>query len=290
MLSILKRETVKPYVLVLPIIIYLFLFVLFPTFYTWYMSLCEYDWRGVTFSGLTNYLELVKDDIFWKSLLNSLYLGGGAVGIEFLLGFFIALVLNRNFFGRSFVLWVILLPMIIPPVAVGLTFRILYDPSLGLINYLIQILGGRGQEWLTNGQMAMLAIIFIDVWEWTPFVTLILLSGLQYIPYEVKEASKIDGASSIQFFRYITLPIMKSIIALALIFRLIDIFNKTFDIIFMTTRGGPGYVTQTLPIYAFYTGFTYLKFGYAATQGIITFFVIVILVSLVRRVIGEKII
>jgi len=278
------------YPLLTPVLIYLLLFVIFPTFYTWYMALSEYSLRGSHFIGLANFFKLAGDEVFLFSLRNTVYLTCGAVLLEFFLGFSIALILDKDFWGKPFVYWCMLLPMILPPVVVGLTFRILYDPSLGLINYIIGVLGFEGPRWLTTSYLAMPSIILIDVWQWTPFIALIMLSGLQYVPSEVKESAMVDGASTFQILRYITLPLMKNLIALALIFRTIDCFNKTFDIIFMTTRGGPGHVTETVPIYAYRTAFTYLKFGKAAAQGIVLTFVIMIFIILLRKISREELV
>jgi len=274
----------------LPVLIYLNLFVIFPTIYTWYMSLSDYGLEGSRFVGVLNYIRIVKDVIFLRSLLNTFYLVIAAVLIQFVLGMLIALILNRDFIGKHFVYWSILLPMIIAPVVVGLTFRILYDPSLGLINYLISMTGFKGPEWLTTPSIAMLSVILVDTWQWTPFMTLLLLAGLQYVPEDVHESAMVDGASSFQRFVFITLPIMKNIIALALIFRSLDCFNKTFDVIYMTTRGGPGYSTETIPTFAYKTAFTYLKFGKAASQSIVLFFAIMLFIISLRALIKEELV
>jgi multiple sugar transport system permease protein len=254
------------------------------------MSLTEYGLKGKHFIGLINYLRIIQDTVFLRSLLNTFHLVVAAVLLQLLIGFAVALILNKDFFGKSFVYWVILLPMIIAPVVVGLTFRILYDPSLGLINYLLGLVGIKGPEWLTAPNLAMLSIILIDTWQWSPFMALLLLAGLQYVPLDIYESAMVDGATPLQRFIYITLPLMKNIIALALIFRSLDCFNKTFDIIYMTTRGGPGYTTETIPTFAYKTAFTYLKFGKAAAQSIILFFAILLFIVLLRRVVREELI
>ena len=136
----------KKYHLLLPLLIYLNLFVTFPTLYTWYMSLTEYGLSGQRFIGLRNYIGIVQDETFRRAFLNTFYLVIVAVLLQLLFGFVIALILNQNFFGKSFVYWVVLLPMVIPPVVVGMVFRVLYDPSLGLLNYILRVLGIQGPE------------------------------------------------------------------------------------------------------------------------------------------------
>jgi len=274
----------------LPVLIYLNLFVIFPTIYTWYMSFLEYGLKERKFIWLANFISVIQDSSFQKSLVNTFTLVIGAVVLQFVIGFFVALVLNRRFYGKPFVYWVVLLPMIVAPVVVGLTFRILYDPALGLINYLISIVGLSGPEWLTNSKTAMISVILIDTWQWSPFMALLLLSGLQYVSTDVLEAAVVDGASSRQRFQYITLPLMKNIIALALIFRSLDCFNKTFDIIFMTTRGGPGNSTEIIPTFAYKTAFQYMKFGKAAAQSIILFLTIIIFITILKRVLKEELV
>ena len=186
-----------------PVLIYLNLFVIFPTIYTWYMSLSEYRLEGSRFIGIVNYIKIVRDTVFIRSLLNTFYLVIAAVIIQLLIGFLVALILNKDFFGKSLVYWSVLLPMIMAPVVVGLTFRILYDPSLGLINYLLGLTGVTGPEWLTNPKIAMLSVIIADTWQWTPFMTLLLLAGLQYVSADVHESAMVDGATSFQRFIFI---------------------------------------------------------------------------------------
>jgi len=276
------------YVLLLPVLGYLIAFVIFPTVYTWRMSFSSYSLGVNEFVGFKNYGYLASDPTFLQALLNTLYLVSAAVAAELLIGFAIALLLNRPFRGKSLVFWFILLPMIVAPVVVGLAFRVLYDPTLGFINCLLGYLGITGPEWLTTASLAMPSIILIDVWQWTPFMVLLLMAGLQYIPKSIIEAARVDGANKWNLFRYITLPQMKNFIVIAVIFRAMDCFNNTFAQIFMTTRGGPGHATETLPIYAYRTAFVFIKFGRAAAMGMMLFFVILIFVTAVRRASREK--
>ncbi len=276
------------YLFLLPVVFYLVAFVIFPTVYTWKMSFSSYSLGVNKFVGFNNYIYLANDPTFHQVLLNTLYLVCVAVLVELLLGLIIALFLNRSFRGKSIVFWFILLPMIVAPVVIGLAFRVLYDPSLGLINHVLSLLGISGPAWLTTASLAMPSIILIDVWQWTPFMVLLLMAGLQYIPRSVVEAAQVDGASKLGLFRYITLPMMKNFIVVAVIFRAMDCFNNTFAQIFMTTRGGPGRATETLPIYAYRTGFMFTKFGRAAAMTMMLFFVIVLFITGVRRVSREQ--
>ncbi len=276
------------YLFLLPVLGYLLAFVIFPTIYTWKMSFSTYGLGVNKLVGFKNYIYLANDPTFVQALLNTLYLVCAAVAIELVLGFLIAMLLNRAFRGKTLVFWFILLPMIVAPVVVGLAFRVLYDPTLGLINHLLAWIGIAGPEWLTTGHWAMPSIILIDVWQWTPFMVLLLMAGLQYIPKSIIEAARVDGATKLNLFRYITLPQMKNFIVIAVIFRAMDCFNNTFAQIFMTTRGGPGLATETLPIYAYRTAFVFVKFGRAAAMSMMLFFLIVVFVTAVRRISREK--
>ena len=275
------------YLFFLPVLLYVFSFVIFPTIYTWKMSFSTYGLGVNKFVGLKNYIYLGNDPTFFEALLNTLYLTSAAVAIELVLGFAVALLMNRNFRGKSFVLWFLLLPMIVAPVVVGLDFRVLYDPMIGFINYLLGLIGITGPNWLTTPNLAMPSIILIDVWEWTPFMVLLLMAGLQSIPKTLNEAARVDGATKLSLFHYVTLPLMKNFIVIAIIFRAMDCFNNTFAQIFMTTRGGPGHATEILPIYAYRSAFQFMKFGRAAAMSMVLFYVIMMFIIIVRRVSGE---
>jgi len=276
------------YLFLLPVLGYLLAFVIFPTIYTWKMSFSSYGLGVNKFVGLKNYIYLVHDSTFITALLNTLYLVCAAVAIELVLGFLIAMLLNRKFMGKTLVFWFILLPMIVAPVVIGLAFRVLYDPTLGLINCILGWMGIAGPQWLTTASLAMPSIILIDVWQWTPFMVLLLVAGLQYIPKSIIEAAKVDGATKFNLFRYITLPQMKNFIVIAVMFRAMDCFNNTFAQIFMTTRGGPGLATETLPILTYRTAFVFVKFGRAAAMSMMLFFVILAFITIVRRASREK--
>ncbi len=275
--------------LLIPASIFLFLVIVYPTIYMWYMS--SMDWTPLQrrFVGIGNYIKLIRDPVFWKTLWNTAYLSFGALIIEFILGFIIAIALNREFIGKGFVLWIIMIPMVVPPVVVGLTFRMLYDPSYGMINYLLSRIGIRGIEWLTDPSLAMPAIILADVWNWTPFITLILLSGLQYMSKDVIESAQIDGASGLEILFKITIPLLKPLITLAVVFRFINVI-RTFDLIYMTTRGGPGIATQTLPVSIFLEAFDYMKYGYASTQSIVLFFFVFAMVIALRKFFKDELV
>jgi len=282
-----SKKTKKNAFLILPASLLLLSIIIYPTIYMWYMSFMRNTPLLTKFVGFSNFINLLKDDNFRRALFNTAYFSIGAVSMQFIFGLSIALALNRDFFGKNLVLWIIMIPMIIPPVVVGLTFRILYEPQYGMINYILNLFGIDGFSWLTNSFLAMPSIIMADVWNWTPFIALIMLSGLQYMPRDILESARLDGASKWQTFYYITLPILKPLISIALVFRFIMVI-RTFALIYMTTRGGPGVATQTMSISIFLEAFNYMNYGIASAQSILLFIIVFIFIIVMRSKIKDE--
>ncbi|MFN8631306.1 MAG: sugar ABC transporter permease [Chloroflexota bacterium] len=189
-------------------------------------------------------------------------------GIELLLGFALAIVLSRRMRGLGIVRTLLIIPMAMTPVVVGLTWRLLYTPPFGLVNWSAGLVGIELPPMLTDPVLAMVAVVIVDVWQWTPFMMLLMLAGLQSLPNEPFEAAAVDGASRFQALRYLTIPMLKGIVLVALIFRGVDAFD-TFDTIYVLTRGGPGTATQTLTLFDFFQAFRWFHFGYAAAIAVI---------------------
>jgi multiple sugar transport system permease protein len=178
---------------------------------------------------------------------------------------------------------IFVLPMIMMPIVVGVLWKFLLHPSYGIINFFLTRMGMEAQAWIANPKLALLTVIGVDVWEWTPFVILILYSGLVSLPVEPFEAARIDGASSWQRFRYLTLPLMKPIMLIVIIMRMIDLI-ELFDIVFVLTRGGPGNSTMVLTLYNFRMGLNYFNMGKAAALSWIILIMVFILTQLYIRV------
>ena len=234
--------------------------------------------------GWDNFVTLFRDGRFGNSLLITVKYIVISVGIQTLAGLLIALLLNRPFKGKSIVRTLIIIPMFVTPVVVGLTWRMFFDPSAGIINYLIGRFGLGGQpDWLGNPGLALPAVIIADVWEWTPFIVLIIMAGLDSIPDELYEAAVVDGANELQTIRGITLPLLLPTLAIAVVLRVVDA-NKVFDVIYVMTRGGPGLATETTNLYAYTTGFQYFRIGYATTIALVfTLAVTLVLGTVVGR-------
>lgn len=236
------------------------------------------------FVGLGNALLLLQDPRVWGSLRNTLFFVGVAVPIEFVLGLAIALVFNKDIFGGRVMRSLTLLPLMIMPIVVGLTFRMLFEYRVGLINWILADLLRFGRvHWLDDPVNAMLAVIITDVWHYTPFTMMVLLAGLKALPTEPLEAAKVDGANAWQTFRYVTLPLLRPVILVVLILRLIASF-KIFDEIFSLTDGGPGTATEVLGYYIYVLGFRTWDLGYASAVSYVMLFIIAIIaVLLIRR-------
>lgn len=232
------------------------------------MFLSFHEWSGgrtaPSYVGTGNYRRLLADDPrFWAALRRTAVFTVAAVGLQTVLGVATALVINREFFGKKVFRTIFVLPMILTPVAVALLWRLMFNPQLGVLNYVLSSVGIGDVEWLVNPRLALFSLVIVDVWQFTPLITLIVLAGLLALPTDVYEAAAIDGASRWRAFWSITLPLLRPVIVIAMIFRAIDAL-KTFDSIAVITSGGPGQATETLNFYIYNATFQYQRMGYAS--------------------------
>ncbi len=273
MLSAFINKRIK-WVFIFPALLFVVTMMVFPIAYTLRLSFTEWSmgaWHPPEWIGITNYFNLLfQDTRFWSAVGRTFYFTIAAVAIETVLGVAIALVFNREMPGKNLIKTLFLLPMVATPVAVGMVWLLMYEPTIGVINQLFNLLGMAPHHWLASPQQALFSLIIVDVWQWTPMVTLITLAGLASLPTEPYEAALVDGASTWQSIRLITLPLMQSTIIAAMTLRAIDAF-KTFDIIYTMTQGGPGYASETLNIYSFVLGFQYFQMGKASALLVIFF-------------------
>jgi len=276
--------------LLLPAVIILFIVVIYPLIYSLYLSFHSYPLTRLgekTFVGIKNYKALFSDVIFWQSIKHTLMFVSATVCLELLLGLGIALAVNREFRHMRFVTFLFLIPMMIIPVVVGVLWKFMYKIRIGLFNYVLSVIGIPQQAWVTNPSLALLSIIIADIWQWTPFMFIILLAGLTNVPQQVYETAKIDGASSWQIFKYLTLPLLKPVILVAILLRTIDAF-KMFDKLFILTRGGPGTASETLTFYTYRYGFLSLRMGYASASSYILVFVNMGICLLIARLVFQQ--
>ena len=261
-------------VFTLPSVVAVTLLMAFPVGYTLYMSVHSWYASSVTsphFVGLENFRRaFVEDDRFRNALWLTVYFTALATALQLVLGVSLALVLNRPFRGKGLVRSIFLLPMVATPVAIALVWMMMYNPTLGVMNYLVGLVGLGPYRWVSNAAIVVPALAVVDTWEWTPLITLITLAGLATLPIEPYESALIDGASVTQMFWRITLPLLRPTIMVALLFRAIDCL-KTFDIIYVMTQGGPGFASETLNVYTFQVGLFYFHIGYASSLLVILF-------------------
>lgn len=233
--------------------------------------------------GLANYAAMLKDPLFWNGLRITFELYAMSLGAQLLLGLYIAMLLNRGLAGSRFLRTILLSPFTMPSVAVGMMWLILMDPSFGPLNYLVELAGMKKSLFLASPALVLPSLAAIDTWQYTPFVVIILLGGLQSLPEEPYEAAEIDGATKRQMFFSITLPLLRPAIFSAVILRSIDLL-RFFDTVYITTQGGPGTASSTLNVYSYNTGFVYFKMGYASALMVTLMAIVMVIVVLFNRI------
>lgn len=271
--------------LIAPLVLLFLGLTIYPFLYMLYISFFDYNLAGggsPVFYGFRNYAAILTDSIATSSVEFTLRLVLIALPIEMLFGLGAAL-LARDIFGGRLVRSLMLVPMMIPAVVAGIAWKMLYNFDFGPINYFLSLFGIAKQSWLGDYHMAQLSIIIAEIWQWTPFVFLILYAGLQATPWEIVEAARIDGASSWGVVRYIEIPLLRPLILVVFLIRLIDIL-KLFDIIYMVTWGGPGSATHTFSYYIYKVGLSYgWDVGYAAALSVVLLIVVTILANILIR-------
>ena len=254
----------------LPALIVMFLVLALPLGYDILVSFFDKSlkYKGLgDFIGLTNYIADLKNDEFTGSVVTTWIFTIGVVLIEFVLGLLIALGLNSLGKGKNVIFTVIIIPMMITPVAVGLTWRLMLHSQLGIVNYLLSLIGVGKIDWLGNTNLALPTVMFVDIWQNIPYMVLVLMAGLVTLPREPFEAAAIDGATRNQAFFRLTLPMMMPTFSVVLLLRAIMSF-KTYDLIYVMTRGGPGTATQLISYTIYNQAYRYLNTGTAASMSI----------------------
>jgi multiple sugar transport system permease protein len=278
------------YIFVLPTVIMLLAIGLFPLLYSLGISFLQWDLQrpGRRFIWFKNYSDALTDDRLWEALGHTLILIVVAVLAELILGLILAQTLNGPLPGKRFIIPLLLLPVVMAPLIVGYTWRMLWDTQYGPINQVLGWLLQRPVElvWLANPRTVYPAILLTEIWQWTPFMFLILLAGLSSINPELREAAALDGASGWQTFRHVTLPLIRPVMIIAILFRALDVF-KLFDIVFALTGGGPGSQTETASLYVYILGFKNFRLGYTAAMSYILLVVVSVAITLLWRRLGK---
>lgn len=278
-----------PILLVLPTVVILVFVVIFPMIYSLNVSFHLYDLRVPRhpFVGFENYSRLFSDARFHNALVITGLLLLGELALQFPLGFGLAHLLAREFRGKKVVQPILLLPMMITPVVVAYMGRLLFETRSGPINYVLNLVGLPSMLWHTSVRTALLTVILLDTWQWTPFMMGVLLAGLLSLPPEPYESAKVDGASSLQIFWYLTLPLLKPIIALVIVMRSLAIF-QTFDVIYVLTMGGPGTATETIGFYIYLVGFRYWDIGRASAGAWVLAMILSAGITIFLRVVSRE--
>ena len=260
----------------LPALLFVALLMIFPVLYTLFLSLTNWNLTSgapLSFVGFHSYTRVFTQPRFLHAVLRTFYFTFFAVAFEGALGVAVALILHRAFVGKSIVKLLLLLPLVATPVAIGIVFNLFYDPTIGLVNFMLKSMGLPQGLWISSATTVLPSLIIVDVWQWTPMITLIVLAGLAGLSDEPFEAARVDGASELQILRYVTLPMVMPVILTAVILRLIDAL-KTFDIIFAMTGGGPGYASETLNIMGFKYSFEYFRMGQSSVILVVLFLIV----------------
>lgn len=284
--TIRAREQRTGWILVIPALLVLLLVYAYPIGRSFWLSLFTQNLGTElqpVFSGIDNYGRMVQDGRFWQSIINTTVFTLSSLIIELIIGMGIALVLNRAFRGRGIVRTIAIIPWALPTALIATTWAWIFNAEFGVWNDILMRLNiipeGQGINWLGDPTLAMMAVIAADVWKTTPFISILLLAGLQSISEDLYEAHAIDGASAWQSFRQITLPLLMPQILIAALFRFAQAFG-IFDLIAVMTGGGPAGATETVSIYVYSTIMRYLDFGYGAALVVVTFLVLIIAVAL----------
>lgn len=276
------------YILCLPALLVLAVTSLVAFFGLFYLSLHKYNFLinpDPTFAWFFNYKNLFASKEFYNTFFVTVKFTVNAIFFETILAIAFSHLFLKPFKGINFFRSIMLIPMITTPVVVGLCWRILLNTSRGIINYAISLVGISPIEWLTNPNLALSSLVIVDVWEWTPFLTLLFLAGLQSLPIELYEAGKIDGANGFQTLIYITLPLLKPIIIIGAALRAMVAF-RWFDTIYIMTFGGPGRATEVLSMYITLKTFRYWDIGYGSAAAFFTLLFLAFATVILFRALG----
>jgi len=282
-----SRETARPFLF--PAVALLLLFTLFPFAFTVALTLSRVSLVGglqLQFAGASNWVRLVTDGRFWTSVRNTIAIVLASVSLEFVLGMALALLLYAPLRAGGVFRVLFIIPMTLTPIAIGYMWRMIYDESIGPLNAILREVGLVPVGWVSGTHMPLVSIIITNVWHWTPFLFVLLLAGLRGIPTEVVEAAQIDGASGVQIFRYVLMPMLTPTALAAVLLRSLEAF-KIVDEIFIITGGGPGTRTESLTLQAYYVGLLSFDLAYGATVAMGLFLLVVmaamVFLSITRR-------
>ena len=289
--SFFQKKSFIKYAMVIPALGMIFGLLVYPLLVSIRMSFVEWTplLPGNPFVGIDNYVRVLSSPRFWNAIRVTFTIIGIALPIELCFGFAIALLFNRKFAGKKLLFPFLFLPLMINLVVVGLTAHMAFNQYYGFVNYLIEMVTRRpfNVDWFAHERQALTMLIITDIWRWTPFVFILLLSGLTSLPIEPYESAQIDGANRYEIFRFITLPQLKYPILVAILLRFLELL-RFFDIGMLSTRGGPGTATETISIYIYEHAFIYWDLGFAAAATFELLGIVSVVVMGFVRILSEK--
>lgn len=272
--------------LITPATIIIIIFAAFPLLYAINLSLRHVDLTSAVgigpYVGLENFRFALNDKFFWQAARRTVVFAVGAVSVEMVLGIALAFLLNGLRWGQGIVRSLLILPLAAAPAAVGLVWRYMYHPDFGVYNAIMSMLGLPERNWLGAVNLAMPSVIVFDIWQWTPFVALIVLAGLQSLPKEPFEAAELDGASTWQVLRRLTFPMLGPVLTLVFVLRSIDAI-RLYDAIVSLTHGGPGTATETLTYYLYRLGMKFFRLDQASAISLMFLYVTIIFTGVALR-------
>jgi multiple sugar transport system permease protein len=272
---------------VIPALVVVLAVIVFPWLFTIWMSFNEWKVGAPTsLVGFANYLRLPNDPRFVEAVWHTLIYTVLSVLLPVICGTFAAVVFHIKFPLRGFLRAIFIMPMMATPVAIALVWTMMFHPQLGVLNYLLSLVGIPPQLWVFHPATVIPSLVLVETWQWTPLVMLIVLGGIAALPTEPYESAQIDGAGMWQMFRYITLPLILPFIFIAAMIRTIDAV-KSFDIIFAITQGGPGSASETINVYLYSVAFVYYDLGYGSAIAVV-FFVLIVLLAAVLLYLRQR--
>ncbi len=277
----LASESYVKWLYLVPLLVVLSAFMLYPTFYCLFMSFTDYVLKGAPeFVGLENYRDLLEDTAFWQALFRTAYVLVVCISVELILGMSIALLLNRDFVGQNIVRGLCFLPLLISPLAMSLMWNYMLHVQFGIINQIFDWVGFGRYEWFSSTKYALYTIMFISIWQWTPFSIFILLAGLRGMPKDQFEAANVDGASPFFVFRKLTLPMLKPLIIIIILLRTMWLI-RIFDPLYGTTRGG--LETEILDWMVYRTSFVFSDVGRGSALAMFSLYLTIIVCAIMYR-------
>jgi multiple sugar transport system permease protein len=269
----------------LPAVTFVVVMMLFPVVYTLFLSFTNWNLTSgmpLSFVWFKSFGRVLREPRFLAAIGRTFSFTMIAVIAETVLGLAIALLLNREFKAKSLMKLILLLPLVATPVAIGIVWNLFFDPTIGLMNYMLTLFGLPASAWVSSAETVIPSLALVDIWQWTPMITLLVLAGLAGLSQEPYESARVDGANAVQIFSRITLPMIMPTLLTAMILRIIDAL-KTFDIIYAMTGGGPGYASETLNVMAFKYSFEYFRMGQSSVILVFLFLLVLLFSMLIMR-------